>query len=117
MTVIGNKLAFWNRDKLAVELSPGVDEVSVALVADAWSRTYRSHAVTLADAPRAITTRNGIRIIPDESARPKADVLNAFTRRAPSQALDERLAGVESRYGASTRYVVAMQLEYPQKAQ
>lgn len=117
MTVMGNKLAFWNRDELGVELSPGLDEVSLAIVADAWSRTYRSRAVTFANSPGAITTRSGIRIVPDVSARPKEDVVNAFTDRAPAEALDETLASIESRYGARTRYVVAMQLEYPQKAQ
>ena len=29
-----------------VRLEPGMDEVSLALVADAWSRTYRSTATT-----------------------------------------------------------------------
>ena len=43
--------------------------------------------------------------------------MNAFTDRAPAEALDETLASIESRYGARTRYVVAMQLEYPQQAQ
>ena len=32
MTVMGNKVAFWNREELGVELSPGLDEVSLALV-------------------------------------------------------------------------------------
>ena len=41
-------LAFWNREQLGIELRPGVDEVSLALVADAWSRTYRSRAMTFA---------------------------------------------------------------------
>jgi len=117
MTVIGNKLAFWNRDRFGIELANGLDEVSLALSADAWSRTYRSRAVTFAETPGPISTRNGIRILPDETARPKEDVVNAFADRAPAQALDETLASIEARYGADTRYVVAMQLEYPQKAQ
>jgi putative intracellular protease/amidase len=116
MTAMGNKLAFWNRDKLGVGLSPGVDEVSLALVADAWSRTYRSRAVTFAEAPGAVATRSGIRIVPDESAKPQ-DVVAAFVDRAPAQALDATLASIESRYGTRTRYVVAMQLEYPQKTE
>jgi putative intracellular protease/amidase len=111
MTVMGNKLAFWNRDEVSVELVPGLDEVSLALVADAWSRTYRSRAVTFAGSPGVITSRSGIRIVPDASAKPQ-DVVNAFADRAPVQALDQTLAGIESRYGAATRYVVAMQLEY-----
>ena len=55
MTVIGNRLAFWNRDQLGIELTPGLDEVSLALSADAWSRTYRSRAVTFARAAGAAT--------------------------------------------------------------
>ncbi len=47
-TAIRNSLAFWNREEFGIELSAGVDEVSLALVADAWSRTYRSRAVTFA---------------------------------------------------------------------
>ena len=50
LTAIGNRLAFWNQEHLGIELAPGVDEVSLALalVADAWSRTYGSRAVTFA---------------------------------------------------------------------
>jgi hypothetical protein len=71
--------------------------------------------LTFADATGAITTRNGVRIVPDEAARPKGDVVNAFGNLPPAQALDDTLASIESRYGAGTRRVVAMQLEYPQK--
>ena len=48
LTAMRNVLAFWKREQLGIELSPGIDEVSLALVADAWSRTYRSRAVTFA---------------------------------------------------------------------
>jgi putative intracellular protease/amidase len=40
LTVMGNSLAFWNRERLGIALVRGVDEVSLALVTDAWSRTY-----------------------------------------------------------------------------
>ena len=39
LTAIGNTLAFWNREQFGIALTSGVDEVSLALVADAWSRT------------------------------------------------------------------------------
>jgi transcriptional regulator GlxA family with amidase domain len=113
LTVMGNAAAFWNRERLGIELAPGVDEVSLALAADAWSRTYRSRVATFADSP-VITSRAGIRIVPDETARPEYDVVIALDDRPPAQALDATLAGIESRYGARTRYVVAMQLEYPE---
>lgn len=37
LTAIGNTLAFWDHERLGIELEPGLDEVSLALVADAWS--------------------------------------------------------------------------------
>lgn len=114
LTVIGNTLAFWNRETLGLELTPGMDEVSLALVADAWSRTYRSRAVSFA-AAGPVTTRNGVRVLPDraEADWPAARRLPAIGGRPPAQALDGALQGVERRYGRRTADVVAMQLEYP----
>jgi putative intracellular protease/amidase len=118
LTAMSNKLAFWNRDKFGIELQPGVDEVSLALVADAWSRTYRSRAVTLGGTSATIRTRNGIRIVPDQSGNdwPKEDRVTALVEQAPAQALNATLSSIESHYGADTRYIVAMQLEYPRQA-
>jgi hypothetical protein len=115
LTVMGNRLAIWNREQLGVEVSQGIDEVSLALVADAWSRTYRSRAVTFATSPGAIASRSGIRIVPDQVGDdwPKEDVVVGLQDRAPAQALDQALSDIASRYGQRTRYVVAMQLEYP----
>src|SRR5262245_748371 len=48
LTAIANQLAFWSHESLGIEIAPGIDEVSLALVADAWSRTYRSRALTFA---------------------------------------------------------------------
>ena len=89
--------------------------MSLALAADAWSRTYRSRTVTFAESADAIVTRNGIRLVPDQvgDKRLKKDVVDSFGNRPPAQALDEVLSSIETRYGPRTRYVVAMQLEYP----
>ena len=115
LTAIGNTLAFWNREQLGIELAPGVDEVSLALVADAWSRTYRSRAVTFARTDGAQQTRNGIRILPDQVATswPAEHLLPAIGDRQPARALDEALQGIAARYGTRTADFVAMQLEYP----
>ena len=117
LTVLGNVLAFWNREELGIELSPGIDEVSLALIADAWSRTYRSRAVTFASRAGAVDSRNGIRIIPDRASInwPADRLLPAVGQRKPAEALDEALAAIEARYGTRTARVVAMQLEYPQQ--
>ncbi len=113
LTAIGNTLAFWNREQLGMEITPGVDEVSLALVADAWSRTYRSRAFTFADA--AIKTRNGIRILPDQVTTdwPAEQVIPPIGDRLPAKVLDDTLQGIAERYGMRTADFVAMQLEYP----
>ena len=115
LTAIGNTVAFWKREQLGIELTPGVDEVSLALVADAWSRTYRSRAVTFSRTDGARQTRNGIRILPDQVAAswPAEHLLPAIGDRQPARALDEALHGITARYGMRTADFVAMQLEYP----
>lgn len=115
MTAIRNTAAFWNREQLGIELTPDVDEVSLALVADAWSRTYRSRAVTFSRTAGAQQSRNGIRIVPDKIAAswPAENLLPAIGDRQPARALDEALHGIAARYGIRTAGFVAMQLEYP----
>jgi len=44
LRAIADRLAFWNHEWLDIELAPGVDEVSLAFVADAWSRAYLDDA-------------------------------------------------------------------------
>ncbi|MBR0873003.1 DJ-1/PfpI family protein [Bradyrhizobium tropiciagri] len=115
LTAIANTLAIWNREQLGLMLTPGVDEVSLALVADGWSRTYRSHAVTFAATDAVVTSRNGLRIHPGKIASdwPAERRLPAVGTTTPAQALDRTLAGIEMRYGEQTADFVAMQLEYP----
>jgi putative intracellular protease/amidase len=115
LTAIGNTAAFWTHERLGIELKEGVDEVSLALVADAWSRTYRSQAVTFASAAGAQQTRSGIRILPDAVATtwPAERLLPSVGDRKPAEALDDALQGIATRYGTRTTDFVAMQLEYP----
>ncbi|MDP3802288.1 DJ-1/PfpI family protein [Brevundimonas sp.] len=115
LTVMGNTAAIWNRETLGLELAPGVDEVSLALVADAWSRTYRSKAETFSATAGPVRTRNGLRIVPDRVAATwdARRRLPAIGGRRPARALDDALLGIGARYGAPTASVVAMQLEYP----
>ncbi len=115
LTAIGNTLAFWNREQFGIELAPGVDEVSLALVADAWSRTYRSRAQTFAATAGAVVSRNGLRILPQQVATswPAERQLPPTGDLKPAEALDQALRGIEARYGMRTADFVAMQLEYP----
>jgi hypothetical protein len=114
MTVLTNGARFWQRERLGLELSPGVDEVSLALLADAWSRTYRSRAVTFAHTSGPVESRHGIRIIPDQSGTGRPGLLlPGDAGGKPAFVLDDALRAIERRYGSSTAAVVAMQLEYP----
>jgi putative intracellular protease/amidase len=117
LTAIGNGLVFWKRERFGIELAPGVDEVSLALVADAWSRTYRSRAVTFAATAGAQQTRNGLRVFTDRVAAtwPAGRRLPAIGGRQPARALDQTLDEIAARYGARTADFVAMQLEYPRQ--
>jgi len=117
-TVLANSLTFWSRDEFVIPLEPGSDEVSLALVADAWSRTYRSKAVTIAEIP-AVVTANGIRILPDRGAEEWQDdrVVSIFPDQQPAVALDQALQRISERYGEGTTNVVAMQHEYPRSGE
>jgi putative intracellular protease/amidase len=119
LTAIRNTITFWNQERLGVELTPDIDEVSLALVADAWSRTYRSRAVTFSRTDKAVVTRNGIRVIADRvvASWPAERQLPAIGNLQPATALDEALRGITVRYGVRTADFVAMQLEYPRPAQ
>ena len=114
-TVLANRMAFWNREELGIRLEPGMDEASLALAADAWSRTYRSSATTYAASPDAVETRNGIRVIPDRAGTdwPEGRRVSTFPDQRPADALDRTLDVITARYGDRTTNVVAMQLEYP----
>lgn len=114
-TVLANRMRFWNRDELAIRLDPGMDEVSLALVADAWSRTYRSRAITVASSAAPVVTANGIRVLPDRDAMdvPEDRRVATFPDQRPAGALDAALRAIAERYGERTTQVVAMQLEYP----
>ena len=115
LTAIANTIAFWNREQLGIALTPGIDEVSLALVADAWSRTYRSRALTFAVTAAAQTSRSGLLILPDEVVAdwPAKQVPPAAAHLPPARALDQTLHAIDARYGSRTADFVAMQLEYP----
>jgi putative intracellular protease/amidase len=114
LTAITNTMTFWGREHLGLELTPGIDEVSLALVSDAWSRTYRSRAETFSRSEQ-IVTRNGVRLMPARVTErwPAERLLPTIGRLAPVRALDAALQRIAMRYGDRTATFVAMQLEYP----
>jgi putative intracellular protease/amidase len=111
-TVLKNSVAFWNHETFNIRLMSGVDEVSLALVADAWSRTYRSRVRSTSSESGPVISRNGLKIYPDSTLQ-ATDPHEIRTQELPAvEALEKSLADIEERYGAATGYVVAAQLEY-----
>jgi putative intracellular protease/amidase len=109
-TAAGNWLAFWSHETLALPVEDGVDEIGLALAADAWSRTYRSRVLATAAAP--VTTRRGLTVLPDADAA-RGPLLPPIAREHPAETLDVTLRSMAARYGEPTAAFVALQLEYP----
>jgi hypothetical protein len=92
----------------------GIDEIALALTADAYSRTGRSQAFAASDAP--VLAQHGLKMLPARinGAAPRIDVMQpAFYTTPPARMLDQALAGITTRYGRSTAYQVAAAFEYP----
>jgi putative intracellular protease/amidase len=115
MTALLNKAMFWRHEELGIAVAPGVDEISLALTADSYSRTRRSWAFSVASAAGPISTRRGLMLLPDrEPGHDQPEVMLESSDDAPAaQALNLALEGIEARYGEPTAAFVAVQIEYP----
>jgi putative intracellular protease/amidase len=118
-TLFRNKAMFWRHEALAVPATSGVDEISIALVADAYGRTRRSPVLSVAHSEAPVTTRRGLTLIPDRVATREAQpkrTLALYESLPATQALDQALEGIAASYGRATAEFVALTMEYPQKA-
>lgn len=102
--------------RIGLPLSAGIDEISLALTADPYSRTGRSQVYGLSASSEPVRTRNGLLVLPERiiGAVPRLDrVLPAFDATPPAQMLDRALAGIARHYGSLTAFGVALDFEYP----
>lgn len=112
-TAARNWLAFWTHQTLGLQVADGVDEIALAFTADAFSRTYRSRARTVASVP-TVRSLSGLEIVVDHTTRDQVDdMLPPLVGAEPGRALERALAEIAARYGESTSAFVALQLEYP----
>jgi putative intracellular protease/amidase len=101
---------------VGVPVAPGVDEIALALTADAYSRTGRSHAYALSATDAPLQTRHGLTVLPDRvigGPNPVDRTLPAFDATPSARMLDQALAGIAESFGRSTAYGVASDFEYP----
>jgi putative intracellular protease/amidase len=118
LTVLANKAMFWRHEALGLEVGHGVDEIAVALIADAYARTRRSSALSVAPSGEPVRTRRGLLLVPDRVSngpgRPDR-MLPLFETLPPAQALDRALQGIAASYGDATAAFVALTMEYPRQ--
>jgi putative intracellular protease/amidase len=113
VTALLNEGMFWRHEKLGISVASGVDEISLALTADAYSRTRRSRAFSVSESMAPLRTRRGLTLLPDRESERGLLMLPSADHLPAAQALDSSLEGIEERYGARTAAFVAVQIEYP----
>lgn len=104
-----------SEQRIGIPLADGVDEIHLAITADAYSRTGRSRALSVSPTPGPVSSRFGLRFLPDAVGKTKGVeiVLPPLPHDAPGRAFDVVLAGIEARYGRQTAKSVALDFEYP----
>jgi putative intracellular protease/amidase len=115
LTLVRNGAAFWKREEIGIDVQPGVDEITLALKADLWSRTYRSRAYSVAGSREVIPTRGGLKLVPDRVASSEDAPDRWVASLNPSQAgtaIDFALDRIAAAYGPSTAAFVALQIEH-----
>jgi transcriptional regulator GlxA family with amidase domain len=114
LTALANKAMFWRHEELGIAVAPGVDEIRVALIADAYHRTRRSPTFTVSASGEPVRTRRGLTIYPDTPANERAAdrMLSLLEHVPPVQALDQALSDIAVGYGTRTAAFVALTMEY-----
>lgn len=101
-------------EHFGIQIDGDTDELELAFIADAWSRTYRSSISSFADVGSGpVESVGGLRIVPDlafsqGSELQKVPVFDGL----PADALSFTLQQISHRYGLQTAQLVALQLEY-----
>ena len=104
------KAAFWRNEHWQLEARDGMDDIALALAADAWSRT--GHVRVTASGAGPVTLRSGLRLL-TEAGEPAQGRVPLAAGLNPIQQLDQTLCAITSRFGDARSEWVMMELEYP----
>ena len=107
---------FHSTEMIGLPIAAGVDEIALAVTADAYSRTGRSmiHVMTATTEP--VRTRHGLVVMPDRlsgGTHELARVLPELDATPSGQWLAKSIEGIARLYGRTTAYGVALDFEYP----
>lgn len=110
-TFLLNKAVFWDHQQWGVDVQDGMDDITLALAADAWSRTGRV-TVDAASASGPVKLRSGMVLVagPVAEGTPRLPLAPGLKSM---QQLERTLCEINERYGPSRREWVMMELEYP----
>lgn len=111
---------FHARQDIGVPVAVGVDEIALALTADAYDATMRSRVLTVAASSAPIRTRSGLMLVPDRVAgqgKRIALMLPVFDATPSALVADQLIKDVTARYGAAAARFVRLEWEYPWQAQ
>jgi putative intracellular protease/amidase len=108
------------RQDIGVPLVAGVDDIALALTADAYSDTMRANVYSVAQSSASVKTRSGLRFIPDRIAgqgKPLDMVMPEFDTTPSAQVQDQVIADITRRYGPATARFITLDWEYSSNAQ
>jgi len=116
--ITSNYLNHWfhRTEMLGVNVASGVDEIALAITADAYSRTGRSMVHALGASAEPIRSRRGLLIVPDtlSGGGHRMDRMLPDLDQTPSgQWLAKAISGIKLLYGRKTAYAVSLDFEYP----
>ena len=111
-TFLRNKLTFWRHETIGIKINDQVDEIALGLVADVYSRTELTRAITAGGADGIVQSRRGLRLRVQAPAGAGGAVLEPSSDQ-PAQTLDRELPRIALRYGDATAAFVALVMEYP----
>lgn len=96
---------------IGMPVSTGVDEVALALAADAYTRTNRAHAYALSTSTAPVETMRGLVLLPERTDPRSLDRQIAVPTGKPGLTLDQVLTDIARSYGRQTAYGVALDFE------
>jgi transcriptional regulator GlxA family with amidase domain len=102
-------------DRIELPVRDGVDELALALAADALGRTERARVFVTGTSQGPVRTRGGLLLQPDPAAQGEGQAVKFVLPDAvkPVAMLELALQDIGRRYGQWTADFVSLQLEYP----
>jgi transcriptional regulator GlxA family with amidase domain len=105
-----NKVALWRHERWGVDVREGMDDVALAIAADAWTRTGRVSVEALSPSG-PVKLRSGLVLVakPGSKDVPRVPLAPALK---PAEQFERTLREIGERFGAERREWVMMELEY-----